>query len=265
MAIENLKELESSLKLKEGTLTAAIENEEAVKINIESLLIRTIEEDETRTANLKTEYHTAGREIAIKTAREDYGLDFQGKNMENLMSAIKTKVLAEANVEPSAKIKELTADNEALKLNITGLQTEVNDSKLLFAKQTTQRSIDNMIHGAIQGDLTISKDDAALLFKNKFGTELNEGGKLLISQNGEVMKNQTTLDPVGITDVMSNFLSTYTKKVEGGAGGGDQTGGGKEGTMEAFNKEMVNAGITIGSEPYNQESSKRIMAGTLKS
>jgi hypothetical protein len=264
MAIVNLKELEGSLNLKEGTLKSAFESETEETIDISTLSIRTIEDDETRTANLKTEYHTAGREIAIKTAREDYGLDFQGKNMENLMSAIKTKVLAEANVEPSAKIKELTADNEKLKSNIEGLQTEVNDGKILFAKQKTQSSIASMIDGAIQGDLTISKDDAALLFKNKFGTELNEGGKLLISQNGEVMKNTTTLDPVGITDVMTDFLSAYTKKVEGGAGGTDQTGGGKEGTMDAFNKEMANSSVTIGSQPYNEEMAKRLGAGTLK-
>lgn len=264
MGIVNLKELEGSLNLKEGTLQTAFESETEETIDISNLSIRTVEDDTTRTANLKTEYHTAGREIAIKTAREELGLDFQGKTMENLLGAFKTKTLSEANVEPSAKIKELTADNDALKLNITGLQTEVSDAKVLFAKQTTQRSIDNMIHGAIQGDLTISKDDAALLFKNKFGTELNEGGKLLISQNGEVMKNQTTLDPVGITDVMSNFLSTYTKKIEGGAGGGNATGGGKEGTMEAFNKEQVALGVTIGSQIYNEEMSKRLGAGTLK-
>ena len=264
MGIVNLKELEGSLNLKEGTLKSAFESETEETIDITNLSIRTIEDDETRTANLKTQFHTAGMEIAVKTARTELGLDFQGKTIDNLLSSYKTQVLGEANVEPSAKIKELTADNDALKLNITGLQTEVNDAKVLFAKQTTQRSIDNMINGAIQGDLTISKDDAALLFKNKFGTELNDGGKLLISQNGEVMKNTTTLDPVGITDVMSGFLSSYTKKVEGGAGGTDQTGGGKEGTMDAFNKEQLNQGVTIGSQIYNQEMTKRLTAGTLK-
>lgn len=262
MAIKNVGAIESAFKLEPGSLQKAIDNEEEVDVTIPELTIRTLEEDDTRTGNLKTQYHTAGMEIAIKTARDEMGLEFQGKTMANFADAVSKKALEGANIEPNKKIQELEADKLKLQENITGLEGVISEKDTLFKKETQKRTIDNLIEKNITGELSLPKSDVSTLFKSKYDVSLDETDKLVISKGGEVLKNKTTLSNLGIDEVMKDFLPNYTKKVQGGAAGGDETGG-KAGSMEAFNKEMEAQGNNIGSQPYNEELNKRIREKTL--
>jgi hypothetical protein len=60
---------------------------------------------------------------------------------------------------------------------------------------------------------------------------------------------------------MPKFLESFVKPVEGGSGGGDSTGNPKAGTLEAFEKEMSDAGKS--REDMNIEMQRRIRDKTL--
>lgn len=263
--IGNIADLEKSLKLDEGSLQKALDNEETVSIEIPTLVIRTPEEDELRTDNLKKEYHTAGLEIAIKNVRNDLNLEFTGKNMPNLLEAYKSQVLKDAAVEPNEKNKELQGDLEKVQ-SAFRVQTEEFDQFKTDAKAAQSKTlINDQIMGSMDGDYTLSKVDMLTLFNAKHSTQYNEDGNLEFSQNGNVMKNDTTRSLLSASEVVSAFANDFIKKTQGpsGAGGTDETGAGAN-SMEKFTKEMIADGKAPGSEPYNIEMQKRMKEGTLK-
>lgn len=274
--IENIAEIESSLGLEEGTFQAAIDSDESKKIELpvgkfydtEKYEIFTKEDYATRTENLKNENKNAGVEIAVKGARTELGLEFEGKTMENLLSAHKAQVLKDAQVEPDSKISELESDKSKLQgLNLE-LTKKYEDLVAEGLKKDGQRTIDGEILSKLGENLTIPKDDVMYLFKKRYDVSMDDG-KTIIKQGGEVMKDQTTLEPLGLSDVVSSFTEQYTKKVEGGAGGDDTALHGSSGSLESFNKEMaVLAGTdpkyNPGGELYNQEMNTRITNGSLK-
>jgi|TARA_Y100000310_G_C20682639_1_gene816898 hypothetical protein len=270
--IENMNEIESSLGLAEGTLQEAIASEDAKKIeiptgtwtNTDTHEVFLKEDYAKRTDNLKEENKTAGIEIAVKGARTDLGLDFEGKTIDNLLAAYKSKILADAKIEPDGKISELESD----KLKLQELNKEyVSKYDSLVAeslKKDGQRSIDENILSKLSDKLTLSKADAMLLFKARYEV-VEEGGKIIVKQGGETMKDNTTLEPLSLETIIDSFTEPYTKKPEGGAGGGDTTDPGKSGTLEAFNKEMESRGDhALGSENYMTEMNVRISNGSLK-
>lgn len=271
MAIENIKELESSMKLEEGTIQKAIDSEESVKIELqEGLVIRTAEDDATfmnnKQAEFKTEFHTAGREIAIKEKARELGLELpKGKNMDSFTEAIVAKTLEDAKVEPNKRIEELEGDKKKLVGNLESLQGDFDAAKNKFNIESQQRQVDTTLLSNIKGDLTQPAEDLLILFKAKHSSKLSESGALEISKGGDVMKNPTTLAPLTPKEVMGEFLTQYIKKPQGGAGGDDATGAGAKGSMEAFQKEMTDSGVRIGSEKFVQEMQKRLANKTLKS
>ena len=263
MAIENISDLEKSLRLPEGTIKTAIESAEPIKVEIPDLKIFTNEEDEARINNLKTQFHTAGREIAIKTAREQHGLDFQGKTIDNLLDSYKAKVLAEAKVEPNTKIEELMQDNGKLKSNIATLEQTLETTKKSIQIENQSRLINEKISSSITGELILPKEDIITIFKSKYATEITDDNKVVFKKDGEVLKNERTLDPLGVEDVMKGFLTPYIKGATGGAGAGDNTGGAGQSNLQKFNKEMESKSIKVGSSDYNREMQKRISDKTL--
>lgn len=263
MAIENLKDLEEKLKLPDGTLKAAIDNTENVKIAIPELLVFTKDEDATRVQNLKNEAKTAGVEIAIKEARTSLGLDFQGKTMENLLNAHKEKVVKEAGIAPDAKVTELTKDNGLLKENLNTLQGQFDTFKTSVGLEKQQNEINNHVLSKIPANITIDKGDMLTLFNSRFQTEKTVDGKIVFKKDGAVLKNTTTLDPLSAEEVLSTFVTPYLKKPEGGAGGVDDPGNNKPGSLAAFEKEMKDKGVNSGSLEFNQEMAKRITNKTL--
>ena len=273
MAIKNIEELEKFVKLEEGqSLKALMESEDEVSIELDGTLkVRTAEDEEAFVNNLKTEFKKAGEEIAVKEVRNELGLEFQGKTVKNLANALSEKVkadtLAEAKIEPDAKIQELTADKEALVSKNQELTNQV--SALTQEKNNIESGfkLDTALKSKMAADSLLSKEDRLDLFKKRYNPSYNEEGQLLLHKDGQVMKNDTTRDPIGLDEVMSDFDKAYLKEVKpaGGNGGGDDpAGGGGSDQMESFTKEMKAAGHEPGSLEFAQEMNKRLTNGTLK-
>ena len=83
MAIENLEAVEKSLGLEAGKLNEMFTSEENHNIDLDSRVFFTKEDYESRINNIKKETKFNSVEEAIKLARKDNELDFQGKTMEN--------------------------------------------------------------------------------------------------------------------------------------------------------------------------------------
>lgn len=267
MAIENIKDLETAMKLEEGSLQAAIDSEESVKIEMqEGLVIRTSEEEETFQTNkyseLKEEFQVAGREIAIKDIAREKGYKLKDKTLESLLDAHSVSVLEKAKISPDKKVQELEGSLTTLRGTIGDKDEEIEGLKTAHKIEKQKTSINNTLHKNINSELTISKDDAVTIFNNRYTSEINDSGLLTFKKDGVLLKDKLE-SPRTVEDVMSEFLTPYAKKPTGGAEGGDETGSGKKGTKDAFDKEMIKDGHKIGSSHYNNEMMKRLANKTL--
>lgn len=268
MPLTNISDIEKALKLEEGTLSNAISSEEEVKIELpQNLIIRTAEEVETRENNLKKEQKQAGIEIAVKNARNELGLEFEGKTIENLLNAYAEKKINDAKIDPNKKVEALTQDMEKLRANLKAKEDEVNNLTQTMNSFKNQTIIDSEINKAFSKvtegvKTTLPIDDLKDLFVLRNKIELNDG-KPVITKDGQPLKDQTTLEPLGIVNIASEFIKSYVT-VDDGKGGGDTGGTPSKGSYESFENEMSSSGVRVGSEQFNNEMTKRINDGTLE-
>jgi len=268
MPIENITEIETSFGYAEGTLQEAIASDDAIKLEIpqgkfidtETHVIRTNEDQDVFLKNTREEAKKAGLEQAIKEMRNELGYSFEGKTLGNLLKAHADKVQADVGAEPDAKIQELTTDLEKLRGINSEWETKYNTLVSESTAKDNQRLIDTNILNSIDGEFILPKAQLSTLFKSEYEV-IEEDGRQLIKKNGETLKSEATRDPLTLTDIMPKFLETYIKPVSGGSGGGDSKGNPKAGTLEAFEKEMSDAGKS--REDMNHEMQKRMKEGTL--
>lgn len=254
------------IEIDDNTLKEALEKQTQVELpKPQSLIIRTNEEEEAYKNNLRNEAKQTGVEITIKEYREKLGLSFDGKNMDAFTEAYKKKILDDAKIEPDAKVKTLESDIEKLRTNIQTIQSEKEKVESQFQTFKTGMQIQSELGAIIPANTVIPKDDMLTIIKNKYDFKI-ENGKTVVVQNGEVLKNPTTLEPLAPKDAIDRFFMdnpTYINK-SGGAGGGDSGSGGGKISLDKFIEEMKNKGIAPNSEAFNNEMNERIKAGTIE-
>jgi hypothetical protein len=76
--LENIGEIEKSLGIEDGKLSEMITSEEKHTVDLSGFVIKTRSDHDSLISNIKKDSGTAALEIAIKTAREEKGLEFQG-------------------------------------------------------------------------------------------------------------------------------------------------------------------------------------------
>jgi hypothetical protein len=273
--IENIEQIETGLGLTAGTLKDAIASEENVKIDVPqgkiyddtTHVIRSNEDHKIYINNIKEENEVRGVEKAVKMARTEHSLDFEGsrkgdgENVNFMLKAFAAKAIADANIDPDKKIEALTNDVEVLKGLNGKLQVNYDEMVEQTARKDNQRKVDTNIYSAIPENLTLPKDDIMLLFKAKHDV-VEEDGKIVVKENGSVMKNDLR-DTISVNDVMTKFSEQYVKAVEGGTGQGDTNGQSKGGSLEAFAARMEKQGVPQGSEEFSIAMNKEMEAGTL--
>lgn len=255
------------IEIDDNTLKDALEKQTQVELpKPNGLVIRTPEEEETFKTNIRTEAKQTGVEITIKEYRDKLGLSFEGKNMDAFTEAYKKKVLEEANIQPDTKVKALESDIEKLRNNIQTIQSEKERVENQFQSFKIGTQIQTEIGSIIPANTVIPKDDMITIIKNKYDFTV-ENGKTVVKQNGEILKNPTTLEPLTPKDTIDKFFMdnpTYINKGNGGSGGGDSGSGSSKQSIDKFIEEMQGKGIAPNSDKFNAEMNERIKAGTLE-
>lgn len=241
-----------------------------VIVKEEGQVVYTAKEHETFTKNLADdEYHKgkeAGSEMIIKEGREKYNLQFEGKTIDNFVGALKSKF--EVNAEkPNERITELESDNEALRNNLKTIEGDFNTYKNEEAAKATRTRKDNTLMSFIPNEgLIVDKEIALLAIKQKAGLDIDfsDTGGVIPTINGQVEKDQKTLEPKEAKIVVGEALSSLNlvAKPPSGNGNGDEPGdGAAAGSYERFMKEMTDKGAT--SEEISSEMLKRQKEKTL--
>ena len=262
MALENIAEIETTLGIESGKLLEMINSEEAFSIDLSEKVFLSKTAYEERVANIKKESATVAIETAVKEQRNNLGLDFQGKTIENLVSAIKAKTELENKIEPDEKYKTLKSDFDGLVSKLNEKDTEFNSFKTQIEKTNLLNEIKSEFTKHIPDNVLVSKSTIFTEAKEKGVSFEKEDGNIVIKDvNGNILKD-ANYSPISVKDWVSSFSTPYLARLEGGKGKGDETGEGKAGSFEAFMKESERQGWDASKQ--NAEMAKRISNGTLK-
>lgn len=255
-----LQRIAKLTKLKLEDLEKAIKDEGEVDLTIdESLTVLSTAELETRDENSKNEGIKVGKEIGAKEVRKAAGLeDTVGKDPSAIAKAISDKAISDAKLKPDEAVKtlkdqvsqlqtELSNKDKAIS-DLTGKATEAQrDAKLLslFPKNRSSVLSDAEYLTLIKGQLTIKEVD----------------GKEVVERNGQVLRAETTKDPISVQDAITG-LFTERKWVEAGSGGSGSGGrggvddpgaAGKITKMSEFTAKVEKEGKNINSAEVQQE------------
>lgn len=205
------------------------EEEELEGVEIAEKHIFTEDELTARLKNHGSKSGVTAVEMAVKDARNDFELEFEGKTIKNLVNAAmekaKTNALEEAKIKPNEQLAEKDKVIDGLRKSIIKIEEEKDAKITELSKSISTMQEDNVISSLIPTNLDtpLSNSDLKVLFRNEFGTKKNDDGKLVFTdKSGEILKDEKTQEPLSGKVVIDQFLETKNIKVKNGSGrGGD--------------------------------------------
>lgn len=264
-----MTKLETVLGLEGGALKAAIESDDSKELKIpegkfvdNDSTVFTSKELLRRDDKLKETHENAGREMLVKEFKRDNDLEFDGKTIEHLRAFDKINILKEAGKEPEGKILELETDKKKLVLANQDWETKHDNLVNSNALADVRRKNDGDILGFMTGKYSIPSSDILTIFNSKHDIKADGDGRA-VSLNGEVLKDEKTLENVTLKSVVEDFSKQYAADATGGNGGGNEGGTGSGGNISAFDKRQKEAGNNVGSENYMRAHSAALADGTL--
>jgi len=269
-----------NIEMDKEEASKAIEAGEPIELKNDDLVTFTKDEYATVKSTLANDEYIKGRvdsaEMLQKAVKDKTGFDFSVKVVKNeknnvdfdatanvFVNSITPLIEAKASIEPNEQVNELKGKLTSMQDNYTNLETEFNTYKGDITKKETRTNKDNTILGFIPDNIIVSKKIALLTLKSESGLDIGENGIALF--NGETKRDKLEQDIKLDKDIVIEKLTTLglIKKQEGGKGGDDELGDGKQGNYEKFVKEMENNNIQAGSEKFSLEMNKRLKEKTL--
>jgi len=233
---DDAKKMALKLGMADEAFETAWTAEEEVEITIPEAVVFTPDELATRDTNLiepiKTKHYNEGKtngvEMIVKEQREALGLQFEGKTVDNLLTSFKEKTLADAKLEPNARIQELEGDKTLLQSTIDDLKAEHETKISGLTGKITEQSINAVIESAVLDGAPegLNSSDIRLMIKSKYTFETVDG-KITAKLNGEIVKDDKA-NPKPIEALMQEFYDDrgWKKAAGGGRGGKDEFGTG---------------------------------------
>lgn len=223
------------------------------QLDIDSLIVRTKEEDEDFKTNISTDVKNKAFsdafEIQIKNMKKDLGLEFEGKKQDDFISAFKSKVLNEANVEPNKRISELEKTLNELNTDLSEKVSEITNLKSTYQKDKVKLEAQTYLN--VPENLGISKEEATDLFLRNY--DVKDDG---IYKGEERLLDAKTAKPLELKDVVSSFVTErgWNKQLVTGRGGQGVNSQGSVGVptnLSEFDSLAKEKGFNVGSKDYN--------------
>lgn len=267
------------LEVDNDTIKKALEeNQEAIEVKSDVLEVRTKEDFEAYTNNLRSESKTIGEEIGRKELFKELGVYEEGsgaqKSIEQSVNLLKSwnqgnveKAIKDSGAEPDKQVKVLQKDIDTLQNTIATIEGEREKIKSQFNDYKINDIVKSTILSAIPDTTILPKDDMVMILKSKIPTKVEDGKVIPIGSDGMPLKDPRTLNVLSYSDEVKKFFTdnpTYLKGASGGAGGDDSLGGvGSKQNLDEFIKEMSELGYAPNSENFNEIRKERIKSGTL--
>ena len=244
MITEKLKTfLTDTVGLDVEQLEAAFVSDKEVELDFTGELYTKAQLDEAK-ENVKNDSETkkiwknTGIEMAVKKAREELGLEFEGKTIKNLTDALSAKILADAKVEPNEKIQELKTSLEKLQSRYDTDTGSKEEEILRLKSEVNNFNTNEKLSGYLPKELKgVTQKQFITLMKSEGYEFAEEDGNFVGKLNGKTLKDPTErpLPP----DQIALKYATDNNWIEGapGRGGGSEVPGSK-GKWKSMNEKM---------------------------
>lgn len=266
------------MKFKVGTLEFEIKDEvitKAIAENSSSLelakdvVVRTQDDEVKFVENMKKAARVEGVEIAVKKTREAMGLSFEGKTIDNLVSAVTDKTKAESGTSETERVSKLEAKIKEKDSALLAAIAKANEAEGSVKTLKSTYKIDRALDSYIPKNTVLPIEDVKTILRSKLKFAENETGVIeAFDIDGNQITNPQTRDALPVKDVVEDFFRTnthYMKVVDGGGEGGDSSKGGSgKMTIEKFNEDMKTKGHQINSSEYDAELNKAIASKVLE-
>lgn len=268
----------NEVEVKDEDLAKAIEDKkETFDLKLEDVVIRTTEQEATFKENTEKSAQVVGMEIGRKNLLKGFGIEVDGahkdekKSIEAFTNHITSKVASElesAKIEPDKKVQELTKDKDALVQNIATLQNTFDTFKEESATKDQNQKRVKTLSSLIPENTLNTRENTLTIMESSLKTGFNESGVMFgIGEDGEPMKEQTTMALLSMKEVVNKFFENnqeLLKPSSGGAGGGDSSGDGSKQKIDDFIKEMSDNKIMPNSSEFNTKMLEKQKAGLLE-
>jgi hypothetical protein len=203
---EDITKIAAILKVEDAKLLDAITSDAETALDIGTITSFTAQELELRDKNSKAagynEGKEAGEEMLVKGLKQKYGITVEGKDPVAFTEAFKSKLLADAKLEPSQQLKEKHDALERLQENYKVLEEEKNG----LSKTIEQMVVKHQILAAIPSNKLSGEELIAVMNANGYTFDKGETG-IIAKLNGATIRNQTTQAEAPISDVIAGFIA----------------------------------------------------------
>lgn len=239
-------------------------NPNEIKLDFDGTL-RTQEEESVFIENHKKDARKEGLEIAVKQYRDEFG--FEGRSIDKLIEAVKTKTLEDAKIEPAEQLKKIKLTLEEKETALQNALKTVSDKDNEFKSYKNEILLNKELDSYIPESTILPKEDIKVILKNKLKFSFDETGNLLpLDAQGNVIKDPTTANPKSAKEIVTDFFKdnqTYLKPIEGGSGAGDSGAAGKKKSLDDFIKEQSEKGVKVNSAEFNDVLKAQVEANLI--
>ena len=222
------QEIAERTGLEVDKLQEAITSEKEEAVELSKITIFTDEQLDTLKATVGRESAKTGSktlvEMDVKALRDKNGLEFEGKTIENLMTAYAEKQVKAAKIAPDKKVEEANQSIKNLQKTleqtitdkdgvINGLQSEIGNFK-----------VNGELVKHLPDGLTVMKPNQfTTLAKNELNFGYNDDGVFVAKRGDNVLKDNREM-PLPVKDVLTDYARNNGWIQSDGRSGGDETG-----------------------------------------
>ena len=213
----------SDLGFDVSKLIEAVKSEEEISLDVPTINKGfTQEEMATFGKNRFDEGKNAMDEMRAKAYKEKYGLDIEGKNLDDVVDAYGLKRFNEA--KPSDGNKELQDNFQSLQGKYTDLEKKLADKENEYKSKIFQTTVRQQLVGSTPKGLPIDSDKAVSLYLMENKIQNNDGSAVVLDKNGEIQKDNL-LNPIDVGNHFASWLDSSGLITKSGMGGDDSKGG----------------------------------------
>lgn len=208
--IKNLDELAKFVKGGADVLQKAIDSKDEQSLEfIEGSFVSDGDLNTLKTGQFKAgskEGQTIGYDFAMKDVKKDFNIEIEGKDRAKIVEAINTKILADANKKPDAKISELNTSVENLRQELSTGKKAWETAENSYKGQLKGVSITSKLQIESPDVTGVSKNQFITLAKTEYNFDFDDDNVLVGFKNGKPIKNKMEQN-IPAKDILTDYAT----------------------------------------------------------
>lgn len=239
-------------------LESAVKSDQEESIDIPTLKTseefeKMVSEDDKNTFgnNRFDEGKKAMSEIKAKELKEKFGIEVEGKNLDNVIEAYASQKATAAGKKP----EEWEAEKKQLQQTIQSAETKLSEKETEFSQKLANIELRNQVLSLIPEETSVPKQDLVDLFSLRYRVAQEDGRTVIYKGSDKLQDNR--LEPLELKEVVTSFIDEGQYVKNPGMGGGDGSGssGGSSAKFKSL-KEYEAYCEKEGLNPASEEANK---------